>query len=48
MRHSCIPGVSAIVSLDDAPVGLIGELHPAEAMELDLNEPCVVFELDLE
>ncbi|MGC1398296.1 MAG: hypothetical protein WA827_07090, partial [Candidatus Binatus sp.] len=41
------PGRSAIVSLDDAPIGLIGELHPAEAMRLDLNEPCAVYELDL-
>ena len=41
------PGRSAIVSLNDAPIGLIGELHPAEAMRLDLNEPCAVYELDL-
>ncbi len=41
------PGRSAIVSLDDAPIGLIGELHPAEAMRLDLNEPCAIYELDL-
>ena len=41
------PGRSAIVSLDDAPIGLIGELHPAEAMRLDLNEACAVYELDL-
>ena len=41
------PGRSAIVSLDDAPIGLIGELHPAEAMRLDLNEACAVCELDL-
>src|SRR5580700_2155453 len=41
------PGRSAIVSLDGAPIGLIGELHPAEAMRLDLNEACAVCELDL-
>jgi phenylalanyl-tRNA synthetase beta chain len=41
------PGRSAIVTLDDAPIGLIGELHPAEAMRLDLNDPCAVYELDL-
>ncbi len=41
------PGRSAIVMLDGAPIGLIGELHPAEAMRLDLNEPCAVYELDL-
>ena len=43
------PGRSAIVTLDDneTPIGLIGELHPAEAMRLDLNDPCAVYELDL-
>ena len=41
------PGRSAIVTLDDVAVGLIGELHPAEAMRLDLNDPCAVYELDL-
>ncbi|HEV2171794.1 MAG TPA: phenylalanine--tRNA ligase subunit beta, partial [Candidatus Binatus sp.] len=41
------PGRSASVMLDEAPIGLIGELHPAEAMRLDLNEPCALCELDL-
>ncbi len=41
------PGRGAVVSLDDAPIGLIGELHPAEAMRLDLNDPCAIYELDL-
>jgi phenylalanyl-tRNA synthetase beta chain len=41
------PGRGAVIALDDAPVGLIGELHPAEAMRLDLNDSCAVFELDL-
>jgi phenylalanyl-tRNA synthetase beta chain len=41
------PGRSAVISLDDAPIGLIGELHPAEAMRLDLNDPCAIYELDL-
>jgi phenylalanyl-tRNA synthetase beta chain len=41
------PSRSAVVSLDGAPLGLIGELHPAEAMRLDLTDPCAVFELDL-
>src|SRR5271156_3533919 len=41
------PARSAMVSLNDAPIGLIGELHPAEAMRLDLNEACAVYELDL-
>lgn len=41
------PGRSAIVTLDEVAIGLIGELHPAEAMRLDLNDPCAVYELDL-
>jgi phenylalanyl-tRNA synthetase beta chain len=41
------PGRSAIVTLDGAAIGLIGEVHPAEAMRLDLDGPCAVFELDL-
>ncbi len=41
------PGRSAVVSLDGARIGLIGELHPAEAMRLDLSEPCAMYELDL-
>jgi len=43
------PGRSAIVTLDDnqTPIGLIGELHPAEAMRLDLSDPCALYELDL-
>jgi len=41
------PGRGAVVTLDDTPVGLIGELHPAEAMRLDLNDSCALCELDL-
>ena len=40
-------GHRAVITLDDAPMGLIGELHPAEAMRLDLTDSCAVFELDL-
>jgi len=42
------PGRSAKVMLDDAIIGYLGELHPREAMERDLTDPCVVCELDLE
>jgi phenylalanyl-tRNA synthetase beta chain len=42
------PGRGAKVMLDDDAVGYLGELHPREAMERDLSEPCVVCELDLE
>ncbi len=42
------PGRSAKVMLDDAMLGYLGEMHPREAMERDLNELCVVSELDLE
>ncbi len=40
------PGRSAIVKLDGRIVGMIGELHPAEALRLELSDPCVLFELD--
>ena len=42
------PGASAQVMLDDDIIGYVGEVHPREAMERDLSEPCVVCELDLE
>ncbi len=41
------PGRAATVLLDDLAVGLLGELHPAEAMRLDLTGACAVCELDL-
>jgi phenylalanyl-tRNA synthetase beta chain len=41
------PGRSAAVMLDDTQIGFVGELHPAEAMRLDLNQPCALCELDL-
>jgi phenylalanyl-tRNA synthetase beta chain len=42
------PGRSAKVMLDGDVLGYLGQLHPREAMERDLGEPCVVCELDLE
>ncbi len=42
------PGRSAKVMLDESALGYLGELHPREAMERDLTEPCVAGELDLE
>jgi phenylalanyl-tRNA synthetase beta chain len=41
------PGRGAVVMLDGAPIGLVGELHPAEALRLDLSDSCAVCELDL-
>ncbi len=40
------PGRSAKVTLDGKLVGILGELHPAEALRLELIDPCVLFELD--
>jgi phenylalanyl-tRNA synthetase beta chain len=40
------PGRSAIVKFNGAIVGVLGELHPAEALRLELNGGCVLFELD--
>jgi phenylalanyl-tRNA synthetase beta chain len=40
------PGRAARFSFDGSVLGLIGELHPAEAMRLELIHPCVLFEVD--
>jgi phenylalanyl-tRNA synthetase beta chain len=40
------PGRSAIIRLDEKIVGTLGELHPAEALRLELTDPCMLFELD--
>lgn len=40
------PGRAAIVKLDGATVGILGELHPAEALRMELSDPCELFELD--
>ncbi|HUY26976.1 MAG TPA: phenylalanine--tRNA ligase subunit beta [Candidatus Binataceae bacterium] len=42
------PGRSAEILLEGESAGYVGELHPAEALRLDLAAPCAVFELDLE
>jgi phenylalanyl-tRNA synthetase beta chain len=41
------PGRAAQFSCDGSILGILGELHPAEAMRLELSHPCVVFEVDL-
>jgi phenylalanyl-tRNA synthetase beta chain len=42
------PGRSARVSLDGAPIGWVGELHPRWQQKYGLPLPAAVFELDLE
>jgi len=41
------PARAATISLEGGRVGYVGELHPREAMRLELSTPCAVFELDL-
>ncbi|MGH7839969.1 MAG: hypothetical protein ACREQT_00415 [Candidatus Binataceae bacterium] len=41
------PGRAATVKLAGELCGVVGELHPAEALKLDLQAPCVLLELDL-
>jgi phenylalanyl-tRNA synthetase beta chain len=41
------PGRAAQFSYDGSILGILGELHPAEALRLELNQPCVMFEVDL-
>ena len=40
------PGKAAVVRLRDRRIGVLGELHPAHALRLDLGLPCALFELD--
>jgi phenylalanyl-tRNA synthetase beta chain len=41
------PGRAAQLSCRGSFLGLIGELHPAEALRLELTHPCVLLEVDL-
>ena len=41
------PGRAARVLLDGKPIGYLGELHPAEALRVELSSLCVLTELDL-
>ncbi len=41
------PGRAAQFSCDGSILGLLGELHPAEALRLELSYPCVLVEVDL-
>ncbi|HLW69157.1 MAG TPA: phenylalanine--tRNA ligase subunit beta [Candidatus Binataceae bacterium] len=41
------PGQSAMIKLAGKLCGVVGELHPAESLKLDLQLPCVLFEVDL-
>jgi phenylalanyl-tRNA synthetase beta chain len=41
------PRRAARVLLDGKPIGYVGELHPAEAIRVELSSPCVLSELDL-
>ena len=41
------PGRAARVMLDGKSIGYLGELHPAEAIRVEVSSPCVLTELDL-
>ena len=41
------PGRAARVLFDGEPIGYLGELHPAEAIRVEVSSPCVLTELDL-
>ncbi len=48
-RHVALhPGRSARILLGGAPAGWLGELHPALMQELELSQPPILAELDLE
>jgi phenylalanyl-tRNA synthetase beta chain len=42
------PGKAASITLKGDAIGVVGELHPQEAMRLELNRGCAVFELDFD
>lgn len=46
-HHFMHPGRAARIVLGDKVLGWVGELHPAEAIRLELTHPCVLSELDL-
>jgi phenylalanyl-tRNA synthetase beta chain len=41
------PARAAKITVEGSRVGYLGELHPGEALRLELDGPCAVFELDL-
>ncbi|MGA2409460.1 MAG: phenylalanine--tRNA ligase subunit beta [Candidatus Binataceae bacterium] len=41
------PGRSAVIKLGGKFIGMAGELHPVEALRLELSNHCVLFEVDL-
>jgi phenylalanyl-tRNA synthetase beta chain len=41
------PGRSANIVRDGKLLGIVGELHPADRLKLELSSACVLFELDL-
>jgi phenylalanyl-tRNA synthetase beta chain len=41
------PARAAKIAFEGSRVGYLGELHPGEALRLELDGPCAVFELDL-
>jgi len=42
------PGKSALAVVDGHPVAVVGALHPESESELGLEQPCWLFELDLD
>jgi phenylalanyl-tRNA synthetase beta chain len=40
------PGKSAAVTIAGQPIGVAGELHPQEALRLEISKACALFELD--
>ncbi len=48
INHSALhPGKAAVVYLEDAYLGILGEIHPKIIKALDLAAPVVAFELEL-
>ncbi|MEN7344125.1 MAG: phenylalanine--tRNA ligase subunit beta [Pseudomonadota bacterium] len=42
------PGQAARISLDDEDIGVIGALHPRVSSAFDIDNACIVFEIDVD
>jgi phenylalanyl-tRNA synthetase beta chain len=44
----CHPGKSALITLGDEPIGIVGEVHPSVLAAFDLSQAVTVAEIDFE
>jgi phenylalanyl-tRNA synthetase beta chain len=44
----CHPGKSALLTMDDEPIGIVGEVHPSVLTAFDLSQAVTLAEIDLD